>query len=60
MADSLRIELRLAQRESQPLGAAAPAWRGQVALRETQRLGEAAPAFGGVHDATRFNASLFN
>jgi hypothetical protein len=60
MADSLRIELRLAQRESQPLGAAAPAWRGQVALRETQRLGEAAPVFGGVHDATRFDASLFN
>jgi hypothetical protein len=60
MADRLRIELRMTQRDQQPLDAAAPAWRGQAAFRETQRLGAALPLFGGVHDATRFDGSQFN
>jgi hypothetical protein len=60
LADRLRIELRMTQRDQQPLDAAAPAWRGQAAFRETQRLGAALPLFGGVHDATRFDGSQFN
>jgi len=60
MADSLRIELRLKQRDTQTLGAGAPAWLSRAGLQERQRLSEGAPVFRGVHDATRFDSSSYD
>lgn len=60
MADRLRIELRLSQRDTQALGAGAPAWRSRAGLQERQRLSEGVPVFRGVHDATRFDSSSYD